>query len=475
VQLLLEQKGVSADSKYSSGRTHLSWAAPEGNAEAAELLLKHEDVVADAKDNLGQTPLFFAAGFGHKKMVRLLLARADVAAQLKNCFGQTPLFWASGNGHQEVVKLLLEQADVCADAKDCSGQTPLFRAAVRGHAAVVARLLDQGGVSADSLDCFGHTPLVTAAGNGHNFVVTLLLDREDVAYDAKDDSNRTPLLWAAACGYEAIVKLLLDRIHAVSASKDGSGQCLRSCAADDRQETVAMRLLQGRKNAKAASQHRGRRSLYSGPPANKDMLLVREFFATEGKSPAKIGSEQTPRARAADVDSGTVPGQDGCFTSPAAPRHDAELRPDSRDQQTFDGDGRNPLGPGVDGGSLERLSGNSGQLREYRAEGYFCHDNNGAGADVQAPSYDATICEVAAAILLPLHDGLIPHGSGIEDMGSRRKRLYGTFRELEMEELLTVDSTLSDATIDSERLTKARRTREDNGSDEYRCSSTPGR
>jgi ankyrin repeat protein len=63
VQLLVE-KGADVDSKDSSGRTPLSWAAGQGHEAVVRLLLATGGVDPDSKDGLGQTPLSWAAGQG---------------------------------------------------------------------------------------------------------------------------------------------------------------------------------------------------------------------------------------------------------------------------------------------------------------------------------------------------------------------------------------------------------------------------
>jgi ankyrin repeat protein len=392
-------------------------------------------------------------------VVRLLLDRDDVAAQPNNCFGQTPLFWASGNGHKAVVELLLEQPAVCADAKDCAGQTPLFRAAEKGHAAVVAMLLDQDGVSANSPDCIGHTPLMMAAGNGHEPVVKLLLDRKDVAFDAKDRSNRTALLWAAASGHEAVVRLLLDRKRAALDSGEGPGRAPSSCAAaDDEQESVALRLLHGRKSTEAAKRHRGGRPLQLSPPADGDRALVREFFATADTHKwAKKGFERTPHMPAAKFDIGTMPGQSAHFASAEAACHDPKLGLENHDGSTWNDDHHGA--PGVEAAGIKATE-----------DGYR-PDEDDTCPDVRVPSHDATLKGATPA---PHHNQPVLRGSSMGDKGSRRKRANSNVGELTSADQPAVDAAPQNVSIASERPTKIRKTRGNNGSDEYCCSSTAG-
>jgi ankyrin repeat protein len=204
----LLKNGAEADSKDSSGRTPLSWAAENGHEAVVKLLLGEEGVEVDSKDRSGQIPLSWAAGNGHEAVVKLLLEKEGVEVDSKGRYCRTPLSWAAGNGHEAVVKLLLGKEGVEADSKDKDGWTPLLWAAENGHEAVVKLLLGKEGVEVDSKGRYGRTPLSWAAVNGHEAVVKLLLGKEGVEADSKDKDGRTPLSWAAGNGHEAVAKLL---------------------------------------------------------------------------------------------------------------------------------------------------------------------------------------------------------------------------------------------------------------------------
>jgi ankyrin repeat protein len=71
-----------------------------------KLLLETGKVDVDSKDTTGRTPLSWAAGRGHEAVVKLLLETGMVDVDSKDTTGQTPLSWAAGGGHETVVKLL---------------------------------------------------------------------------------------------------------------------------------------------------------------------------------------------------------------------------------------------------------------------------------------------------------------------------------------------------------------------------------
>ncbi|KAH8729736.1 hypothetical protein BGZ61DRAFT_345615, partial [Ilyonectria robusta] len=59
----------------------------------------------DSKDSSGRTPLLWAAAEGHEAVMRLLLDRgADIKAA--DSYSWTPLLWAAAEGHEAVIRLL---------------------------------------------------------------------------------------------------------------------------------------------------------------------------------------------------------------------------------------------------------------------------------------------------------------------------------------------------------------------------------
>ncbi|KAL9570475.1 hypothetical protein ACKAV7_005406 [Fusarium commune] len=118
----------------------------------------------NSKDSSGRTALLWAAEHGHEAIVRLLLDRGAYTEAVDKWEGRTPLSWAAERGHEVVVQLLLDW-DGYIEAADDDGWTPLLRAAENGHEAIVRLLLDRGAhaEAVDKWEC--RTPLSSPAEN----------------------------------------------------------------------------------------------------------------------------------------------------------------------------------------------------------------------------------------------------------------------------------------------------------------------
>lgn len=242
VTVLLKQ-GHHPNSRDTSGRTPLSWAAANGNEVVVKLLLATAGVDVDSGDYLYQTPLALAAESGHESVVKLLLATAGVYPEFKDLEDMTPLMVAAANGHEAVVKLLLAMAGVNVNAMDTSGGTPLWIAASNGHEGVVKLLLATAGVDVDSKDDDGNSPLWIAAVNGREEVVKLLLATAGVDVDSKNNDDETPLWIAAANGRQNVVKLLLATASVDVDSKNNNSETPLWIAASNGHEEVVKLLL----------------------------------------------------------------------------------------------------------------------------------------------------------------------------------------------------------------------------------------
>jgi Ankyrin repeats (3 copies) len=99
---------VGRNLKFSHSKSIFSVLAEHEDEILLHFLLKVGKVeVDDSKDTSGRTPLSWAARNGHEAVVKLLLATGQVEVDSKDTvYGQTPLSWAAQNGHKAVVKLL---------------------------------------------------------------------------------------------------------------------------------------------------------------------------------------------------------------------------------------------------------------------------------------------------------------------------------------------------------------------------------
>jgi len=204
-EVQLSQPESLIDTRDSTGRTALMWAAEDGYEMVTKLLLERGAGV-DVVNNYGSTALIIASSRGSKAVVHMLLnSRTFVNAQ--NHYGQTALFAASCLGHDELVKLLLQHnADIEMSDKD--SRTALLWGALIGNEILVKLLLHHE-ARTDTQDIRGYTALMVAAWGGHDTVVKILLQsKADV--EQKDSDGCTALMHAVSWGHNKVIELLLQ-------------------------------------------------------------------------------------------------------------------------------------------------------------------------------------------------------------------------------------------------------------------------
>jgi ankyrin repeat protein len=137
----LHREGASVHAWDGGGRSALSWAAINGNAEAMAFLVQ-AGAEADHPDDGGNTPVHLATLRGHEDGIRVLAAaRADL--DRKNGDGKTPLFIAQSSGDDKTAILLLSLgADPNVRGRD--GESAVFRAAARGQWRLATELIRKG-------------------------------------------------------------------------------------------------------------------------------------------------------------------------------------------------------------------------------------------------------------------------------------------------------------------------------------------
>ena len=204
VMTLLEQ-GADINYQDSDGKTPLSNAIINGNADIASLLLEKG---ADIDVLYEEKPLVFCAiENDNKELVELLIEKgANIECEHEKEY--TPLFYATCNNKIDIVSLLLEKG-ANIEYKGKYESTPLFVATCNGNLALVSLLLEKGA----NIECENEdrlTPLSAAAANGHIDIVSFLLEKgANIEHEGRN--GMTPLGCAVFEKNKEIISLLLEK------------------------------------------------------------------------------------------------------------------------------------------------------------------------------------------------------------------------------------------------------------------------
>ena len=159
---MVNTRGTNAmipDDQQVDGKTALSDAVTNGDAEKVRTLLRSRRVRADISMANGRTALHVAASLGNLDTCRALI-EYDAEVNENDLDGISPLHLAAQNGHVEVAELLLKHGAM-VDAYDERGATALHLAAMHSHEEMCKLLLETGATLAES--DFG-TPFDCAVG-----------------------------------------------------------------------------------------------------------------------------------------------------------------------------------------------------------------------------------------------------------------------------------------------------------------------
>ncbi|KAJ5988029.1 hypothetical protein N7481_003239 [Penicillium waksmanii] len=186
VELLLDVKGIEADSRDSKNRTPFFYAvlSDSPSPEVVSCFLRRSDLNIDinVEDRaggrntryLGRTPLIVASQFEFAGVVNLLLAVPGIDVNHADIWGKTALHFAAELGREDTVRALVQHhAD--PDPKDNENETPLFLAAKNGSVPVVKMLLEAGADPNHICDNGAHA-LGAARTEGHGEVAQVLRD-----------------------------------------------------------------------------------------------------------------------------------------------------------------------------------------------------------------------------------------------------------------------------------------------------------
>ena len=239
-EVQLSQPESLIDTRDSTGRTALMWAAEDGYEMVTKLLLERGAGV-DVVNNDGDTALVVASFSGSKAVVQMLL-NSGTFVNAQNDFGQTALLAASCKGHDEVVKLLLQHnADI--EMSDKASRTALWWGAYSGYEILVKLLLHHE-ARTDTQDIHGNTALIIAAWGGHDTVVKILLQsKADV--EQKDSDGCTALMHAVSRGHNKVIELLLQQGADIE-QKNTDGSTALMKAAFGGHDTLVKILLQSK-------------------------------------------------------------------------------------------------------------------------------------------------------------------------------------------------------------------------------------
>ena len=117
------RRGQDVNTKNSSGRTGLIWAAVRGHTSVVQLLLTVENCDVNCQSNNGHTALHLASFIDNSEIVRSLLAHPGMRSEnIRGYGGQTPLMRAVMRGSVESVRLLVSDGRVDLETRDDQGK-----------------------------------------------------------------------------------------------------------------------------------------------------------------------------------------------------------------------------------------------------------------------------------------------------------------------------------------------------------------
>lgn len=183
-------------------------AAIAGHTDKVAALLKQDPKLVNTRDSSGKAALHWAALYGQKKVAELLLAgKADV--NLLDADGFTALHWAAMFDKSDVVEVLLtNKADYNLKVAKF-GWTPLRLAVLHGHLAT-AEVLLKGGSDPNVKDEQNIPLLHQAIISGKKEMVELLLaNKADL--NAKDSEGDSAMDEAMEAGRKEIIELMRQR------------------------------------------------------------------------------------------------------------------------------------------------------------------------------------------------------------------------------------------------------------------------
>ncbi|KAH8430061.1 ankyrin repeat domain-containing protein [Aspergillus melleus] len=205
---LLQQRGVSVNSRDSRQNTPLHVAIQYGKHACIDILLCVPEVDIDAQDFHGRTPFWWVTFVQSDRWFGRLLDR-NVNYNMPDHRGRAPLHNLAKFGKSSPIRLLLNQVDVELNAVDLDGYTPLARSVQHAHLPVAQLLLAQPKIRVNAESGHEVTPLWVACRSGRKDMVRLLLGHKYIDVNQVNASGATSLHVSVIFGHLDVLSLLL--------------------------------------------------------------------------------------------------------------------------------------------------------------------------------------------------------------------------------------------------------------------------